>query len=145
MPCVGFKPTIPASERANTVHALDCSATVTGNYNISCCFMWLCQMFSRCKTMGRKLALNLLVVTGIQTTDVRTWLPSENNRTATVRSCLCAEGTDSRNEYCICGFKRNQLVKSCFIYLFSYLSLFQSFLFLLLTKRKTLKNSWNVY
>jgi hypothetical protein len=30
MPCVGFEPTIPASERAKTVHALDRSATVTG-------------------------------------------------------------------------------------------------------------------
>jgi hypothetical protein len=34
MPCVGFEPTIPASERAKTVHALEGSATVTsmGNY-----------------------------------------------------------------------------------------------------------------
>jgi hypothetical protein len=32
IPCVGFGPTIPASERAKTVHALDCSATVTGIY-----------------------------------------------------------------------------------------------------------------
>jgi hypothetical protein len=31
MPCVGLKPMIPASERAKTVHALDCSATVTGH------------------------------------------------------------------------------------------------------------------
>jgi hypothetical protein len=30
MPCVGFELTIPASERAKTVHALDRSATVTG-------------------------------------------------------------------------------------------------------------------
>jgi hypothetical protein len=30
MPYVGFEPTIPASERAKTVHALDRSATVTG-------------------------------------------------------------------------------------------------------------------
>jgi hypothetical protein len=30
MPCVGFKPMIPTSERAKTVHALDCAATVTG-------------------------------------------------------------------------------------------------------------------
>jgi hypothetical protein len=31
MPCVGFEPTIPASEqRAKTVHALDRTATVTG-------------------------------------------------------------------------------------------------------------------
>jgi hypothetical protein len=30
MPRVGFEPTIPAFERANTVHALDCTATVIG-------------------------------------------------------------------------------------------------------------------
>jgi hypothetical protein len=34
MPCVGFEPTIPASEWAKTVRALDRSATVTGQ--ISC-------------------------------------------------------------------------------------------------------------
>jgi hypothetical protein len=28
---MGFEPTIPASERAKTVHALDCAATVTGS------------------------------------------------------------------------------------------------------------------
>jgi hypothetical protein len=33
MPCVGFEPTIPASERANTF-ALDRSATVTGTLRI---------------------------------------------------------------------------------------------------------------
>jgi hypothetical protein len=31
MPFVGFEPRIPVSERAKTVHALDRSATVTGN------------------------------------------------------------------------------------------------------------------
>jgi hypothetical protein len=36
MPSVGFEPTIPASERAKTVLALDRSATVTG-----CNFHWL--------------------------------------------------------------------------------------------------------
>jgi hypothetical protein len=30
MPCMGFEPTIPQSERAKRVHALDLSATVTG-------------------------------------------------------------------------------------------------------------------
>jgi hypothetical protein len=30
MPCVGFEPTIQASEQANTLHALDRAATVTG-------------------------------------------------------------------------------------------------------------------
>jgi hypothetical protein len=31
MPSVGFEPTIPAFERAKTVHALDRTATVLGN------------------------------------------------------------------------------------------------------------------
>jgi hypothetical protein len=31
MPLVGFKPTIPAFERAKTVHASDRAATVIGN------------------------------------------------------------------------------------------------------------------
>jgi hypothetical protein len=35
MSCVGFKPTIPASERAKTVHASDRSATVTGRFGYS--------------------------------------------------------------------------------------------------------------
>jgi hypothetical protein len=35
MPCVGFEPTIPASERAKTVHALDRSTTVTGKRYIT--------------------------------------------------------------------------------------------------------------
>jgi hypothetical protein len=30
MPRVGFEPTIPVFERAKTVHALDCAATVIG-------------------------------------------------------------------------------------------------------------------
>jgi hypothetical protein len=34
MPWVGFKPTVPASERAKTVHALDRSANVTGQVGI---------------------------------------------------------------------------------------------------------------
>jgi Na+-transporting methylmalonyl-CoA/oxaloacetate decarboxylase gamma subunit len=33
MPCVGFELTIPASERAKTVHASYRSATVTGEFN----------------------------------------------------------------------------------------------------------------
>jgi hypothetical protein len=32
MPCVGFEPTIPASERAKTVHALDRPAAVSFEY-----------------------------------------------------------------------------------------------------------------
>jgi hypothetical protein len=31
MPWMGFEPTIPASERAKAVHALDRAATVTGS------------------------------------------------------------------------------------------------------------------
>jgi hypothetical protein len=36
MPWVRFEPTIPASERAKTVHALDRSATVTGHSKLLC-------------------------------------------------------------------------------------------------------------
>jgi hypothetical protein len=35
MPEAGFEPTILASERAKTVHALDRSATVTGRMEIT--------------------------------------------------------------------------------------------------------------
>jgi hypothetical protein len=31
MPCMGFEPTIPVSERLKTVHTLDRAATVTGS------------------------------------------------------------------------------------------------------------------
>jgi hypothetical protein len=34
MPCVGFELTIPASEIAKTVYALDRSATLTGNVKL---------------------------------------------------------------------------------------------------------------
>jgi hypothetical protein len=34
MPRVGFEPTIPAFERAKTVHALDCAATAIGDYHV---------------------------------------------------------------------------------------------------------------
>jgi hypothetical protein len=37
MPWVEFEPTIPASERANKVHALDRSATVTSLLNFKKC------------------------------------------------------------------------------------------------------------
>jgi hypothetical protein len=42
MPCMGFETTIPASERAKTVHNLDRSATVTGNSQN--CLSQLCNM-----------------------------------------------------------------------------------------------------
>jgi hypothetical protein len=35
MPRVRFEPTILVFERAKTVHALDCAATVIGNRNIN--------------------------------------------------------------------------------------------------------------
>jgi hypothetical protein len=35
MPWVGFEPTIPASERAKTVHVSDRSDTVTGIYTVT--------------------------------------------------------------------------------------------------------------
>jgi hypothetical protein len=35
MPRVGFEPKIPAFERAKTVHALDCAATVIGLWNVA--------------------------------------------------------------------------------------------------------------
>jgi hypothetical protein len=40
MPWVGTEPTVPASERAKTVHALDRSATVTGHYHILPSQIW---------------------------------------------------------------------------------------------------------
>jgi hypothetical protein len=46
MPCVELEPTTPASERAKTMHALDRTATVTGNgrnseyYFPQCYFGW---------------------------------------------------------------------------------------------------------
>jgi hypothetical protein len=36
MPCVGFEPTIPATERAKTVHASYRAATVTVLYENAC-------------------------------------------------------------------------------------------------------------
>jgi hypothetical protein len=40
MPEVGFEPTITASERAKTVHALDHSATVTGHNKLTRLNKW---------------------------------------------------------------------------------------------------------
>jgi hypothetical protein len=34
MPCVGFEPMIPASERAKTVHALDRAATAISSFSV---------------------------------------------------------------------------------------------------------------
>jgi hypothetical protein len=42
MPPVGFEPTIPASERAKTVHALDRAAIVTGFINVTYSFYCVC-------------------------------------------------------------------------------------------------------
>jgi hypothetical protein len=41
MPWVGFEPTIPASERSKTVHALERSATVTGLIKFTQTKIWL--------------------------------------------------------------------------------------------------------
>jgi hypothetical protein len=35
MHCVGIEPTIPASERAKIVHALDLSVTMTGSLEVT--------------------------------------------------------------------------------------------------------------
>jgi hypothetical protein len=45
MPCVGFEPTIAASERAKTVHALDGSATMTGCLQINHLRFWFNHIF----------------------------------------------------------------------------------------------------
>jgi hypothetical protein len=49
MPWVGFELTIPASERAKTLHGLDRSATVTGELNI------YIQIFPKKKTSNSEL------------------------------------------------------------------------------------------
>jgi hypothetical protein len=41
MPWVGFEPTIPAFERAKTIHALDRAATVTGYGMGKCHLFWM--------------------------------------------------------------------------------------------------------
>jgi hypothetical protein len=65
-PCVRFEPTIPASERAKTVHALDRSTTVTGSClhiisKLKACgfiFIFLIQV----SLLGKDLALCRLAV-----------------------------------------------------------------------------------
>jgi hypothetical protein len=60
MPCVGFEPTIPASERAKTVYVLDRSATVTGglspytfaNTNLECFTGYL---YQACMSLTRQI------------------------------------------------------------------------------------------
>jgi hypothetical protein len=55
MPLVGFKPTVPACERAKTVHALDRSATVTGSWSIGLSYIAFltkcCQKITRFYTV----------------------------------------------------------------------------------------------
>jgi hypothetical protein len=55
IPCVGFEPTIPASERTKTLHALDRSATVTGirdftafNYTLGTPVCMMCKFIEAC-------------------------------------------------------------------------------------------------
>jgi hypothetical protein len=45
MPCVGFETTNPASERAKTVLAVDRSATVTGDSNITVLILSPCRNY----------------------------------------------------------------------------------------------------
>jgi hypothetical protein len=54
MPRVGFKPTIPVFQRANTVHSLDCAATVIGKQchipykNYGFLGVWLRKIWEKC-------------------------------------------------------------------------------------------------
>jgi hypothetical protein len=56
---VGFEPTIPASERAKTVHALDSSATVTGTTEIYTAAILLLIMY-RNKMFWEEIIANFL-------------------------------------------------------------------------------------
>jgi hypothetical protein len=49
MPCVGLEPTIPASERAMTIPALERSATLTGFL-----YYYLCKCNKLCQEMERR-------------------------------------------------------------------------------------------
>jgi hypothetical protein len=57
VPCVRFEPRIPASERAKTVHALDCSVTVTGTFENTAF-----QMFSVTSMTTNKTAINSVCI-----------------------------------------------------------------------------------
>jgi hypothetical protein len=65
MPRVGFEPTIPAFERAKTVHASDRAATVIGNYKCmrykikiykDCGSSYNCTVMARCYTKPLKIS-----------------------------------------------------------------------------------------
>jgi hypothetical protein len=61
MPCVGFEPTIPASERAKTVHVLERSDTVTGgsescNSTITSDVMWSLLSLPRNVDCGKQIS-----------------------------------------------------------------------------------------
>jgi hypothetical protein len=58
MLCVGFEPTIPTSERAKTVHALEYSTNVTGQLYLTCAKIF--QMFSSSSFEVGQCALNIL-------------------------------------------------------------------------------------
>jgi hypothetical protein len=81
MPRVGFEPTIPVLERANTVHALDCVATVIGSHPLtSPISLWravcsLCPLFPALSTSDHDIctwfvlmlehsSYNVMLVTG---------------------------------------------------------------------------------
>jgi hypothetical protein len=57
MPCVGFEPTIPEFERAKTVHALDCVATVVGRETDE-----LHKFSFSCKNGFAQMSLSILVL-----------------------------------------------------------------------------------
>jgi hypothetical protein len=67
MQCMRFEPTIPASERAKTVHALDLSATVT-----SPAWYWQCDMPYRQQiSVSNKLITIPILYTKLQTDFIR--------------------------------------------------------------------------
>jgi hypothetical protein len=53
MPRMGFEPTIPVFERANTVHALERAATVIGSFPKYCDMSTLCWMTTELLGTGR--------------------------------------------------------------------------------------------
>jgi hypothetical protein len=54
MPWVGFEPTLPASERAKTVHALDRAATVTGFK-----LLWVTILINNISFFWARITLNM--------------------------------------------------------------------------------------
>jgi hypothetical protein len=59
MPWVGFEPTVPASERTKTVHALYCSATVAGL--TSCYLDTNCAVFVMAVTVQMEHCIEMMI------------------------------------------------------------------------------------